>query len=131
MIKKPIYKFFLSLFYLKDWVILNAIGNLWSICLGVNILIFWAICCLLRSRIFQQYRLFFWIFIFRNVFFDNRFSKINQSTINIIESTLLSCHIYTLIAQNRRHIWRLSECNWIRTHNHHIYLNFLLEIICL
>ena len=35
------------------------------------------------------------------------------------ESTLYGClNVKELLAQNRREIWRLSECNWTRTHNH-------------
>ena len=35
------------------------------------------------------------------------------------ESTLYSClNVKELLARNRRHIWRLSDCNGTRTHNH-------------
>ena len=35
------------------------------------------------------------------------------------ESTLYSClNVKELLARNRRDIWRLSDCNWTRTHNH-------------
>ena len=35
------------------------------------------------------------------------------------ESTLYSClNIKELLAQNRRQIWSLSDCNWTQTHNH-------------
>ena len=35
------------------------------------------------------------------------------------ESTLYSClNVKELLAQNRREMWSLSECNWTRTHNH-------------
>ena len=35
------------------------------------------------------------------------------------ESTLYSClHVKELLARNRRDIWRLSDCNGTRTHNH-------------
>ena len=34
------------------------------------------------------------------------------------ESTLYSClDVKELLARNRREIWSLSDCNWIRTHN--------------
>ena len=35
------------------------------------------------------------------------------------ESTLYSClNVKELLAQSRREIWSLSDCNWTRTHNH-------------
>ena len=35
------------------------------------------------------------------------------------ESTLYSCvNVKELLAQSRRKIWRLSDCNWTRTQNH-------------
>ena len=35
------------------------------------------------------------------------------------ESTLYSClNVKELLARSRREIWSLSDCNWIRTHNH-------------
>ena len=35
------------------------------------------------------------------------------------ESTLCSClNVKELLARSRRHIWRLSDCNGTRTHNH-------------
>ena len=35
------------------------------------------------------------------------------------ESTLYSClNVKELLARSRRHIWRLSDCNGTRTHNH-------------
>ena len=35
------------------------------------------------------------------------------------ESTLYSClNVKKLFAQSRHKIWSLSDCNWIRTHNH-------------
>ena len=35
------------------------------------------------------------------------------------ESTLYSClNVKELLARNRRHIWRLNDCNGTRTHNH-------------
>ena len=35
------------------------------------------------------------------------------------ESTLYSClNVKELLARRRRHIWRLSDCNGTRTHNH-------------
>ena len=38
------------------------------------------------------------------------------------ESTLCSClNVKELLAWSRREIWNLSDCNWIRTHNHLVY----------
>ena len=35
------------------------------------------------------------------------------------ESILYSClNVKELLAQSRRQIWSLSDCNWTRTHNH-------------
>ena len=35
------------------------------------------------------------------------------------ESTLYSClNVKEILAQSRRKIWSLSDCNWIWTHNH-------------
>ena len=35
------------------------------------------------------------------------------------ESTLYSClNVKELLARNRHKIWRSSDCNWTRTHNH-------------
>ena len=40
------------------------------------------------------------------------------------ESTLYSClNVKELLARSRRHIWRLSDCNGTRTHNHLVRLN--------
>ena len=45
------------------------------------------------------------------------------------ESTLYSClNVKELLARSRREIWRWSDCNWIRTHNHLVHkrtLNWL------
>ena len=36
-----------------------------------------------------------------------------------IESILYSClNVKELLAQSRRQIWSLSDCNWTKTHNH-------------
>ena len=38
------------------------------------------------------------------------------------ESTLYSClNVKELLARSRREIWRWSDCNWIRTHNHLVH----------
>ena len=48
------------------------------------------------------------------------------------ESTLHSClNVKELLAQNRRKIWSLSDCNGIRTHNHLVHkrtLNHLVKL---
>ena len=46
--------------------------------------------------------------------------------------TLYSClNVKELLAQNRREIWSLSDCNWTRTHNHLVRkrtLNHLVKL---
>ena len=38
------------------------------------------------------------------------------------ESTLYIClNVKELLARSRREIWSLSDCNWIRTHNHLVH----------
>ena len=32
--------------------------------------------------------------------------------------TVFSCHVTYAFARSRREIWRWSDCNWTRTHNH-------------
>ena len=45
------------------------------------------------------------------------------------ESTLYSClNVKELFAQNRREIWRLSDCNWDRTHNHLVHKQTLTHL---
>ena len=51
------------------------------------------------------------------------------------ESTLCSClNFKKLLAQSRREIWSLSNCNWTRTHNplvHKWALNHLAKLVSL
>ena len=48
------------------------------------------------------------------------------------ESTFYSClNVKELLAQNRRKIWSLSDCNWIRTNSHLVRkrtLNYLTKL---
>ena len=48
------------------------------------------------------------------------------------ESTLYKClNVKELLARSRREIWRWSDCNWIRTHNHLVHkrtLNHLAKL---
>ena len=49
------------------------------------------------------------------------------------ESTLNSClNVMEVLAQSRREIWSLSDCNWTRTHNHLVHkrtLNHLAKLV--
>ena len=38
------------------------------------------------------------------------------------ESTLYSCQVRELLAQNRRTVSGLSDCNWIQSHNYLIFI---------
>ena len=44
------------------------------------------------------------------------------------ESTLYTClNVKKPLAQSRREIWSLSDCNWTRTHNHLVRKKILLS----
>ena len=44
-------------------------------------------------------------------------------------STLYSClNVKELLAQSRREIWNLSDCNWNRTHNHLVHKRTLTHL---
>ena len=45
------------------------------------------------------------------------------------ESTLNSClNVMEVLAQSRREIWSLSDCNWTRTHNHLVHKRTLNDL---
>ena len=54
-----------------------------------------------------------WTLLFLTVYYYH-VTSVFQS-----ESTLYSClNVKELLAQSKRKIWSLSDCNWTRTHNH-------------
>ena len=52
---------------------------------------------------------------------NNIFSVCSRHVTNVFQSvsTLYSClNVKEFLAQSRRKIWRLSDCNWTRTQDH-------------
>ena len=69
------------------------------------------------------------MFVFNNHYFPRIFSHLDKIYLTVgsyhvtyvfqSESTLYSClNVKELLARSRRDIWRLSDCNGTRTHNH-------------
>ena len=69
------------------------------------------------------------MFVFNNHYFPRIFSHLDKIYLTVgsyhvtyvfqSESTLYSClNVKELLARSRRDIWRLSDCNVTRTHNH-------------